>query len=52
MVFWAIKKPRTFSGGASLRDDATVNYVRTTPEPREGLPVFVVVFVVIIGAGP
>jgi hypothetical protein len=44
----AIKKPRTFSGGTSVQMMRPFNYARTTPEAREGFPVFVVVFAVIM----
>jgi uncharacterized MAPEG superfamily protein len=46
----AIKKPRTFSGRGSGSDDAG-DYARTTPEAREGFPVFVVVVAVVIIGG-
>jgi hypothetical protein len=46
----AIKKPRTFSGGASVQMMRPFNYARTTPEAREGFPVFVVVFADVIMA--
>jgi hypothetical protein len=46
----AIKKPRTFSGGASGSDDAIVPYARTPPEALKGLPVFAVRLVLVVMA--
>ena len=38
----AIKKPRTFSGGASVQMMRSFNYARKSPEARQGLVVFAV----------
>ena len=46
----AIKKPRSFSGGASVQMMRSFDYARTAPEPPEGALVFVVVLVAIIMA--
>ena len=42
----AIKKPRSFSGGASVQMMRSFDYARTAPEPPEGALVFVVHLVV------
>ena len=42
----AIKKPRTFSGGASVQMMRSFDYARTPPEAPRGLAVLVVVLVV------
>jgi hypothetical protein len=49
-VLKAIKKPRTFAGGASGEDMRPLDYARTPPEPRQGLVVLVVVFAVSVMA--
>src|SRR3569833_1256801 len=49
-VLWAIKKPRSFSGGVSVRLFRSFDYARTAPEPPEGALVFVVVLVEIVMA--
>src|SRR6185312_16263266 len=41
----AIKKPRSFSGGASVQMMRSFDYARTAPEPPEGALVFAVVLV-------
>jgi len=46
----AIKKPRTFSGGASGELMRPFDYARTPPEPPEGLVVLVVRLVEIVMA--
>src|SRR6185369_13268402 len=46
----AIKKPRSFSGGASVQIMRSFDYARTAPEPPEGALVFVVVLVEIVMA--
>jgi hypothetical protein len=46
----AIKKPRTFSGGASVQMMRSFDYARTAPEPPEGALVFAVRLVVVIMA--
>src|SRR6185369_16019910 len=47
---WAIKKPRSFSGGASVQIMRSFDYARTAPEPPEGALVFVVALVEIVMA--
>src|SRR5437868_7563905 len=42
----AIKKPRSFSGGASVQIMRSFDYARTAPEPPEGALVFAVRLVV------
>jgi hypothetical protein len=42
----AIKKPRSFSGGASVSMMRSFDYARTAPEPPEGALVFAVRLVV------
>ena len=42
----AIKKPRSFSGGASVQMMRSFDYARTAPEPPEGALVFAVRLVV------
>jgi hypothetical protein len=44
------KAPDLLKGGASVQVMRPFNYARTTPEAREGLPVFVVVFADVIMA--
>jgi len=44
----AIKKPRSFSGGASVQMMRSFDYARTAPEPPEGALVFAVVLVEIV----
>src|SRR5207244_961721 len=44
----AIKKPRSFSGGASVQIMRSFDYARTAPEPPEGALVFVVVLVEVV----
>jgi hypothetical protein len=46
----AIKKPRSFSGGASVRMLRSFDYARAAPEPPEGALVFAVVLVEIVMA--
>jgi hypothetical protein len=46
----AIKKPRTFSGGASVQMMRSLDYARTSPETRQGFPIFVVRFAVVVMA--
>jgi hypothetical protein len=46
----AIKKPRSFSGGASVQMMRSFDYARTAPEPPEGALVFVVALVEIVMA--
>ncbi|HEY3677889.1 MAG TPA: hypothetical protein VGL45_04155 [Bradyrhizobium sp.] len=46
----AIKKPRTFSGGASVQMMRSFDYARTAPEPPEGALVFAMRLVVVIMA--
>jgi hypothetical protein len=42
----AIKKPRSFSGGASVQMMRSFDYARTAPEPPKGALVFAVRLVV------
>jgi hypothetical protein len=44
----AIKKPRSFSGGASVRMLRSFDYARMAPEPPEGALVFAVALVEIV----
>ena len=46
-----IKKPRTFSGGASGSDMRSSTYARTPPEAPEAWPVFAVRLVFVIMGG-
>ena len=46
----AIKKPRSFSGGASVQIMRSFDYARTAPEPPEGALVFEVALVEIVMA--
>jgi hypothetical protein len=46
----ATKKPRTFSGGASVKMMRSSDYARTAPEARQGFPVFAVRLVIVIMA--
>ena len=46
----AIKKPRSFSGGASVQMMRSFDYARTAPEPPEGALVFAVRLVVVVMA--
>jgi hypothetical protein len=46
----AIKKPRSFSGGASVQIMRSFDYARTAPEPPEGALVFAVLLVEIVMA--
>jgi hypothetical protein len=46
----AIKKPRSFSGGASVEQCEKFDYARTSPKALLGFVVFVVVFAVDIMA--
>src|SRR6185503_826069 len=46
----AIKKPRSFSGGASVRIMRSFDYARTAPEPPEGALVFAVALVEVVMA--
>ncbi len=46
----AIKKPRSFSGGASVQVMRSFDYARTAPEPPEGALVFVVALVEVVMA--
>jgi hypothetical protein len=46
----AIKKPRTFSGGASVQMMRSFDYARTAPEPPEDALVFAVRLVVVVMA--
>src|SRR6266480_786133 len=46
----AIKKPQTFSGGASVQMMRSSDYARTPPEAQQGFPVFVVHFAVVVMA--
>jgi hypothetical protein len=47
----AIKKPRTFSGGASVQMMRSSGYARTPPEAPEGFAVLLVRLVVVIMSG-
>jgi hypothetical protein len=44
----AIKKPRSFSGGASVQMMRSFDYARTAPEPPEGALVLAVRLVVVV----
>src|SRR5256885_15364171 len=44
----AIKKPRSFSGGASVQIMRSFDYARTAPEPPEGALVFAVALVEVV----
>src|SRR4030095_4143566 len=46
----AIKKPRSFSGGASVQIMRSFDYALTAPEPPEGALVFVVFLVELVMA--
>ena len=46
----AIKKPRSFSGGASVQIMRSFDYARTAPEPPEGALVFAVLLVEVVMA--
>src|SRR3954465_12746994 len=46
----AIKKPRSFSGGASVQIMRSFDYARTAPEPPEGALVFAVALVEVVMA--
>jgi hypothetical protein len=46
----AIKKPRSFSGGASVQMMRSFDYARTAPEAPEDPLVFAVLLVVVIMA--
>jgi hypothetical protein len=46
IMLQAIKKPRSFSGGASVQMMRSFDYARTLPEPPEGALVFAVRLVV------
>ena len=46
----AIKKPRSFSGGASVQIMRSFDYARTAPEPPEGALVFEVALVEVVMA--
>src|SRR5438105_14123134 len=46
----AIKKPRSFSGGASVQTMRSFDYARTAPEPPEGALVFAVLLVEVVMA--
>src|SRR6185437_11080306 len=46
----AIKKPRSFSGGASVQIMRSFDYARTAPEPPEGALVFAVALVDVVMA--
>jgi hypothetical protein len=46
----AIKKPQTFSGGASVQMMRSSDYARTPPEARQGFAVFAVRLVFVIMA--
>jgi hypothetical protein len=46
----ARKKPRSFSGGASVQIMRSFDYARTAPEPPEGALVFVVALVEVVMA--
>ena len=46
----AIKKPRTFSGGASVQMMRSSDYARKSPEAREGFAVFAVRLVLVVMA--
>jgi hypothetical protein len=50
IMLQAIKKPRSFSGGASVRQVRKFDYARTSPRALGGFVVFVVVFAVDIMA--
>ena len=45
-----IKKPRSFSGGASVQIMRSFDYARTAPEPPEGALVFAVALVEVVMA--
>jgi hypothetical protein len=51
IMLQAIKKPRSFSGGASVQIMRSFDYARTPPEAPVGSVVFVVRLVVVIMAG-
>ena len=44
----AIKKPRSFSGGASVWMMRSIDYARTAPEPPEEVLVFAVLLVEVV----
>jgi hypothetical protein len=46
----ARKKPRSFSGGASVQIMRSFDYARTAPEPPEGALVFAVALVEVVMA--
>src|SRR5438876_4319672 len=46
----AIKKPRSFSGGASVQIMRSFDYARTAPEPPDGALVFAVALVEVVMA--
>ncbi|KRR18166.1 hypothetical protein CQ14_24875 [Bradyrhizobium lablabi] len=46
----AIKKPRSFSGGAAVWMMRSFDYARTAPQPPEGALVFAVALVEIVMA--
>jgi hypothetical protein len=48
IMLQAIKKPRTFAGGASVQMMRSFDYARTPPEAPEGFAVLVVRLVVVI----
>jgi hypothetical protein len=47
IMLQAIKKPRTFSGGASVQMMRSFDYARKSPEARLGFAVFTVRLVVV-----
>jgi hypothetical protein len=48
IMLQAIKKPRTFAGGASVQMMRSSGYARTSPETPEGFAVLLVRLVVVI----
>jgi hypothetical protein len=50
IMLQAIKKPRTFSGGASVQMMRSSSYARTSPEARQGFAVFPVRLVLMVMA--